>query len=205
VKEYHKIVTVYERDHETKFRTLREGVWATPELSYLHSLQWLWSEKIDGTNIRVKWDGDKVEFGGKSDNAQLYTPLLTWMQSKFYAGALGRIFKEPVCLYGEGFGAGIQGGGKFRADTVFILFDVLCGHIWLKREDVHDIANQLEIEVVKLVGTGPLPEAIALTKAGISSSFGDCMAEGLVMRPSVELCDRRGNRIITKIKTKDFA
>ena len=30
-------------------------------------------------------------------------------------------------------------------------------------------------------------------------------AEGLVMRPAIELLDKRGRRIITKIKHKDFA
>jgi len=31
------------------------------------------------------------------------------------------------------------------------------------------------------------------------------MAEGLVMRPMVDLLDRRGRRILAKIKAKDFA
>jgi hypothetical protein len=204
MREYHKIVTVYERDPETKFKTLLEGKWATPELAYLQDNDWLWSEKIDGTNIRVKWDGEKVEFGGKTDAAQLYTPLLSWMQTKFYAGALARWFDGPACLYGEGFGAGIQSGGKYRADTVMILFDVWVGGLWLTRESVQDIANKLEIDCVATVGRGPLSGAIAVARTGFSSAFGSCTAEGLVMRPTCELLDRRGNRIITKIKTKDF-
>ena len=204
MSEYHKIVTVYERDPATKFRTLLDGQWATPEFAYLKNNEWLWTEKVDGTNIRIKWDGTKVEFGGKTDNAQLYAPLIEWMHSKFYSGALARVFDGPAIIYGEGFGAGIQGGGKYRKDTVVIAFDVFMGGMWLKRDSVEDIANKLEIEIVPLVGRGSLSDAIQLVKNGYESAWAGVPPEGLVMRPAVEMLDRRGQRIITKIKAKDF-
>src|SRR3990167_3437163 len=184
MSEYHKIVTVYERDPVTKFRTLIEGQWATPEFAYLKDLDWIWTEKIDGTNIRIKWDGTKVEFGCKTDNAQLYAPLVEWMHGKFYSGAMARIFTGPAVLYGEGFGAGIQGGGKYRPTTNVIAFDVFCGGLWLKREDVEDIANKLEIEIVPVRGRGPLSGAVEMVKVGVLSTFGAFQAEGLVMRPA---------------------
>jgi len=202
--EYHKIVTVYERDPDTKFRTLKEGVWATPEFAYLKDNDWIWTEKIDGTNIRVIWDGEKVVLRGKTDNAQLYAPLVAWMNAKFYSGALARVFDGPSILYGEGFGAGIQGGGKYRKDTVVVAFDVFMSGMWLRRESVVDIANKLEIEVVPVVGEGPLAKAVSVAKGGFKSTYGDFVAEGLIMRPAVEMMDRRGQRIITKIKYKDF-
>ena len=65
---YHKIPTVYLRDPETKFKTLIEGAFATPELFYLAQNEWWWTEKVDGTNIRIMWDGVAViSFGGKRD------------------------------------------------------------------------------------------------------------------------------------------
>ena len=202
--EYHKIVTVYERNPDTKFRTLLEGQWGTPEFAYLKDLEWIWTEKVDGTNIRIIWDGEKVVFGGKTDNAQLYAPLVEWMQGKFYSGAMARVFDGPATIYGEGFGAGIQGGGKYRKDTVVIAFDVFMGGMWLRRESVEDIAKKLEFEIVPIIGRGPLIHAIELAKTGFKSVWGDFQAEGLVMRPAVEMRDRRGQRIITKIKAKDF-
>ena len=202
--EYHKIVTAFARNPETNFKTLVDGQWATPELSYLKDVEWIWMEKIDGTNMRVMWDGEKVVFGGKTDHAQLYAPLVEWMHGKFYSGALARVFDGPATIYGEGFGAGIQGGGKYRTDTIIAVFDVFMGGMWLKRESVEDIATKLEIDVVPIVGHGPLMNAIARVENGITSTYGPFSAEGLVMRPAVELLDRRGHRIITKIKTKDF-
>jgi len=38
----------------------------------------------------------------------------------------------------------------------------------------------------------------------IESVWGDFQAEGIVARPGVELFDRAGRRIITKLKCRDF-
>ena len=51
--EYHKIVTVWERDPETNHKYLKTGVWAEPEFEYLKDCVWLWTEKVNGTNIRI--------------------------------------------------------------------------------------------------------------------------------------------------------
>ena len=206
MKEYHKIITVWERDPETKFKTLLENKWATPEFEFLKDNEWVWTEKVDGTNIRIMWDGDKVRLGGKTDNAQIPAFLIERLQTLFYAGAMARIFDGTACLYGEGYGAKIQkGGGNYIPDGVdFCLFDVLIGETWLKREDVEDIATKLEVQVAPIIGRGSLEAAINIARAGIVSEWGDFKAEGLVMRPKVEIKNRMGHRIITKIKHKDF-
>jgi len=41
-------------------------------------------------------------------------------------------------------------------------------------------------------------------RAGLVSKWGDFEAEGIVARPAVELKTRAGERIITKLKTRDF-
>lgn len=206
MKEYHKIVTVFERDPNTNFKSLIEGKWAEPEFAFLSDNEWTFTEKIDGTNIRVMWDGKTVTFGGKTDAAQIHASLITWLQQKFYAGAMEKIFDGPICLYGEGFGAKIQkGGGNYiKAHVEFSLFDVRSGEVWLERNNVEDIAKRLEIKIVPIVGSGSLIDAIEMTRQGFNSAWGKFPAEGLVMRPMVELLNRRGHRIITKIKTKDF-
>jgi len=207
MREYHKITTVYERDPSTNFKTLIAGKFAKPEFEYLADSEWICDEKVDGTNIRVMWDGQKVTFGGKTDNAQLYAPLVERLQQLFYAGAMSQIFGESTaCLYGEGYGAKIQkGGGNYLPDSVdFALFDVLVGETWLERHNVYDIANRIETKAAPIVMRGTLKEAIKAAEAGFKSQWGDFTAEGLIMRPAVELRDRLGRRIITKIKHKDF-
>ena len=56
MEKYHKIMTVFKRDPETKYKTLLMGEWALPEFEYLCCNPWVFTEKIDGTNIRVNWD-----------------------------------------------------------------------------------------------------------------------------------------------------
>jgi hypothetical protein len=60
------------------------------------------------------------------------------------------------------------------------------------------------VPVVPIIGSGTLFRAVELAAAGIKSTWGDFQAEGIVARPAVELMTRRGERVITKIKTVDF-
>jgi len=205
---YHKIQTVYNRDPENRFRTLLEGQFALPELEYLAENEWVFTEKIDGTNIRVAWDCiEQVQFSGRTDRAQIPPFLLDRLRILFPPAKFGLLYPEtPMTLYGEGYGAKIQkGGGNYIPGGVdFILFDVKVDGWWLKREDVEDIAAHLMIDVVPVVGAGTLLDAVAMARGGFESEIGTQTAEGLVMRPAVELFNRAGHRIIAKIKHKDF-
>jgi hypothetical protein len=213
--EYHKIQTVFLRDPETNFKRLMEGKWALPEFEYLSGSQWYWTEKVDGTNIRVIWDGAKVCFRGKTDDASVPPFLLAKLAEMFtkerMTEVLGAGFHEPpFCLYGEGYGARIQkGGGNYIPDGVsFILFDVFGGGIWLERNNVVQIGDNLDVLVAPIIGQGTLMQAVEFARKGFTSDVActeGVPAEGLVMRPMVELKNRRGHRIIAKIKAKDFA
>src|SRR3990172_6574340 len=212
--EYHKIQTVFKRDEITK--RIIEGDYSLPEFEYLKDNLWIFTEKVDGTNIRVMWDGGNVVFGGKTDSAQMPVFLLYKLQELFEGIQKRQLLKETfskdgvpfgeVCLYGEGYGAKIQGGGgNYNPNGVdFVLFDVNIGGIWLERGNVEDIAEKLGIRAVLIVGEGPLSEGVERTRVGFNSQWGDFIAEGIVARPKNELMTRRGERIITKIKQRDF-
>ena len=110
-----------------------------------------------------------------------------------------------VCLYGEGYGAKIQkGGGNYRQDQSFVLFDVKIGDWWLQREDVEDVASRMGLDIVPILCSGTLTDMVILASSGFPSKWGDFPAEGIVARPATELKTRSGHRIITKIKHKDF-
>jgi hypothetical protein len=207
MKEYHKIITVFERDPETKFRTLKDGVFALGEFEYLQNNEWVWTEKVDGTNIRIIFDDGEFVFGGKTDNAQIPSSLANRLNELFFPlkTKFAEIFKDGICLYGEGYGDKIQkGGGNYRPDQHFVLFDVKIGDWWLQRKDIEDVAGKMGIDVVPIIGTGTLHEMVTKTKEGFKSRWGDFIAEGIVARPKIELKARNGQRIITKIKHKDF-
>jgi hypothetical protein len=210
MKEYHKIQTVFHRSPESNFKTIMEGKWALPEFEILKDLEWIWTEKIDGTNIRILWDGTTVRFGGKTDEASIPTFLLNVLQDIFTTEKMAAKFgtTDAVCLYGEGYGAKIQKGGNYLPDkTSFILFDCQIDKWWLQRDRLEDIATTLGIDIVPIIGRGTLLKAVEYTKTGFKSTIAvnkDYTAEGLVMKPPIELFNRKGERIIAKIKARDF-
>lgn len=245
---YHKIQTLFKRhlDGPKKGKMIK-GDWTTPELEYLKDNLWEFTEKVDGTNIRIELNYSKDQhhlnaaYAGRSDNATIPVPLLEHLEKVFpdyphwrrdlQREGFGarwnelRIWMrdnnlENIVLYGEGYGPKIQGGGKYRDDHSFVLFDVKIGDWWLSRENVNDVAQKLGIDSVPVLGEGTLQDAIDIVSSGITfsdsgsvvrwgrgglySNWGDFEAEGIVARPKVPMFDRKGQRIITKIKAVDF-
>ena len=203
--EYPKIQSIFKRDEKT--HKFLDEEWSLPEFEYLASNEWAFTEKVDGTNVRIEWDGEEVAFGGRTDNAQMPPFLLARLQELFPVENFASLYPEtPMLLFGEGYGARIQkGGGNYKRDGVdFMLFDVLCGGLWLRRPDMLDIARNLQVEHSYEVDCGTIYDAIKMVKGGMKSTFGDFVAEGLVIRPCVELQTRRGYRVISKLKTRDF-
>jgi len=202
MSEYHKINSIFKRDQKTNKFIL--GDWSTPEIEYLSECPWEFTEKVDGTNVRVIFPEEGgVVFGGRTDNAQMPTTLLQALQKMFPPEiAKGH---EGLVLYGEGYGPKIQkGGGLYRDDVSFVLFDARAGKWWLRRESVEAVAIEFGLDVVPIVGYGNLQDGIDLVKGGLKSTWGDFEAEGIVARPVVPMLARDGSRIITKIKGRDF-
>ena len=201
---YPKIESLFNRDE--KSHKFIEGEYRLPEFEYLAQNLWLFTEKVHGTNIRVMWDGEKVRVGGRTDNAQIPVFLLDKLAEILPPERFTQ-YSDPMCLYGEGYGAKIQkGGGNYIPDGVdFILFDVRVGDWWLKQEDVCDVASKLCLMKAPTICKGTLARGVQIVKHGLKSVWGDFTAEGLVGRPTLDLQTRSGQRIITKLKDADFA
>ena len=219
MKEYHKINTIFKRDQKTNKIILND--WSEPEFELLKDIKWIGTEKIDGTNIRVLWNGFNVSFEGKTDKAEIPKHLLEklfklfpieLMEKTFGKGydvdENGDDFLKQVCLYGEGYGKKIQKGGNYISDDVnFILFDIKIGNWILSREKIEEIALSMNINIVPVLGEFTLDEAIDYVKQGFISTISEnreYIAEGLVLKPKCELFKRNGQRVITKIKYIDF-
>jgi hypothetical protein len=224
---YPKIETLYERNQETH-KLIEPLVLKNPTYDLVK--KWVFSEKIDGTNIRVLWEPehetfgdingpnitkwpDHLRFADRTDNAKLdgYKSLMKYLNETFTAEKLRSTFTGPVVLYGEGYGAGINKGGGYRTDQSFILFDVFVldnenpfRGWWLNDEDMRAVAQGLNIDAVPFICYTELELATEMVRTGFKSRLGTADAEGLVGRPAETLYDKRGRRIIIKIKTKDF-
>jgi hypothetical protein len=210
IKEYHKIETVFERDIATK--KLIIGKYRNSTVEFLKDVVWQFTEKVDGTNIRVHWDGHKVSFAGRTDKAQIPKHLLERLEEIFGGEVNEQMFEQTfgekeVTLYGEGYGHKIQTNGYIDG-VDFILFDVSVGDIPLTRESIEGIAEVFNIGVVPVLFEGTLQDGIDYVKqhnkTRICSGFFGAYMEGLVARPKTEVRDRLGNRVIVKIKYNDF-
>lgn len=207
MREYEKIETLFVRDEKTK--KLIEGKYRNETVEFLKDIDWEFTEKIDGTNIRIYWDGHKVQYFGRTDKAQIPSQLLNKLIEHFGGDVNEEMFEQKfgsmeVMLIGEGYGAKIQGcGSLYREDNDFILFDVLINGNYQSRESVKDIAKYFNLDVVPTIMIGKLEDGIKYVKSKPKSKIGNANSEGLVARPLIELRDRTGNRIIVKIKVKD--
>lgn len=213
-KKYQKINTIYKRDSRGKI---------TDEMvdnaRLFENLIYEGTEKIDGTNIRVEFiqydNHQLIEFGGRTDKAQIPKGLLEYLEVTFTVNRLQNMFGEDsihIILYGEGYGAKIQkGGGLYRKDQGFILFDVDVkmgdgNFIALSQENVEDIAKKADIPFSPVVFRGTIPEAIEFVKNGQMSvvSEEEKVAEGIVLKQENGLRTRMGSRLMFKVKIKDF-
>ena len=110
-KEYQKIGNVFKFDE--KFRTI---VGLNEPYETLKNIIWQGTEKIDGTNIRIHWDGHDITFAGHTDKAQIPNNLKTYLEETFLTDEMEYVFEQifgesEVYIFGEGFGYKIQTNG----------------------------------------------------------------------------------------------
>lgn len=115
LKKYEKIETIYLRDEKTQ--RLIEGRFRNKTVEFLKDITWDFTEKIDGTNIRIYWDGHKVSYHGRTENASIPSELMNKLISLFGGEVDEEIFEQrfgenEVILFGEGYGNKIQACGK---------------------------------------------------------------------------------------------
>lgn len=210
---YPKLDTLYTRGAD--FNVV-PGSYSRPEFGLIND--WIITEKIEGTNIRLDFRADlaserlRFDVLGRTDQAQIPRPLLTtmndWCQlhrAEVFA-IMERYELTTYTLYGEGYGAGIESGGHYRADQGFILFDVGVNGHWLDHRQVANTSFELRLEHVPILGRMTEQSAVELVRNNQLSAVADAhrRAEGVVARPAVPLFDRRGERVMWKLKTRDF-
>jgi ATP-dependent RNA circularization protein (DNA/RNA ligase family) len=209
MNQYHKIYNVFERDRTT--RKLILDNYTLPEFRYLKDCDWAFQEKIDGTNIRIIWNGETIIYKGKSEDAEIPTFLLSrlWQLFDHKKQMFSELFgTKEVCIYGEGYGNKIQKVGKLYLpnDVDFIAFDIKVGNYWLPREDAIKMFQAFDIEYVPITHCMPLTDMIdIMLHEPQPTSFlsENAMAEGWVGKPLIPLYSNNG-RIVVKLKYVDF-
>lgn len=233
--EYPKTENLFARNPVTHKLTME---FKRPEFRQINL--WDVTEKIDGTNIRViykpvtsTWpDPPKVEVRGRSDRASVPRDLEAYLLDLLPPDKLAAQFDEfigperiadgaSVTLFGEGYGAGIQKGGKYGPVKRFVLFDVMYhwpvevshdgGDVirtwhdsWCQPSTTRMIGKELGIPLAPYIGRMTLGEINAYVRAQAPSKLCDGVPEGVVARTDPYLYTERGHRVMFKLKGEDL-
>jgi ATP-dependent RNA circularization protein (DNA/RNA ligase family) len=209
-KEYHKIETLCKFDQATK--KFIPNSFYNESVELLKNNQWEFTEKIDGTNFRIYWNGHTFSYAGRTDNAtfsdtqkEFITKKLTNEQMVI---SFETLFKEKeVIVYGELFGNKIQKDGELYTDNQglsFRVFDVYIDNHFLPYKHAQRLCDELGYNFVPFVLCGTIQEAIDYVEKNLTSTFSKAPLEGLVGKPIGDFLDNKGNRIVVKIKRRDL-
>ena len=219
IKTYPKIRSLFKRDKDFKF-TERFVSSSLKEFSEGH-FKWSGYEKIDGMNIRIycNYETNIFKYFGRTEKAELPAHLVEELD-----GIVSSIKenKEAIVeamgfnifvLFGEGFGHKIQKGGLYLGDKVACnMFDCYAYIVraeqykgfWLDEEKLTELLEILKLQKPPSLGKISTAEAVEKVKKGFSSQYGTAPAEGLILKTDFPVFDSFGERMIFKVKTKDF-
>ena len=180
-------------------------------------------EKIHGTSAHLKF---KRTYGTASDEgtAKIDTHLTyfsggenhTNFVALFNEEALKTAFQamgvEEVTIYGEAYGGKCQGMRETYGDKLrFIVFDVQVGDCWLNVSKAEKVALDFGLDFVfyEEIDTEIAALDAARDRDSTQAIRNGCgpgkKAEGVVLRPLIELTKNNGDRIIIKHKRDDFS
>ena len=215
MKKYEKIKSPFKRCVNNTSE-VDYGNWTTPEIEMLKDISWIATEKIDGTNCGIIWNGYEITYQGRTKKTQFPQHSLEALDKIFKAEGMEEKFEEifgdnEVILFGELYGKKIQKGEIYRDDISFALFDVYWveSDVYNNISAIADIASKLGIDMAPLIFQ-PTTLKYAMQYVAqkptsiISLKEQKPVMEGLVLRPLYELRDKNGERILLKIKVKDF-
>jgi len=207
MKEYLKIRWIYKFDEKTRLPIQEIDEYFLPMINR----ERVFTEKIDGTNIRIVWNWHKPQFLWRTDNADLPWKLVQRLQYLFKEELLEQTFwSTEVILYWEWFWWKIQHGiNDYQEEQDFILFDIEINWVWLERENVEWLAKSLWLRVVPVLyewGLGWWIDIVkrAMNKDIIGWQISKWVIEWVVWTPKWWYLDRLWKRIMVKIKQSHF-
>jgi hypothetical protein len=209
MKQYHKIETLFKFNQET--HTWNYGEYYNKNVEILKDNQWLYTEKIDGTNLRIYWDGHKLQYNGRTDNSQFSKHQIDFIESQLVNEDIETVFEQTfkdneAYVFGELYGNKIQNGGLYTdgKGLGFRVFDIEINNIFLEYENAKELAKSLGYDFVPFIFIGTIDEAIKYVLETNKSTFSNAKLEGVVGKPLGDFRDRLGKRIVVKIKKKDL-
>ena len=209
IKEYHKIETLFKFSQEHK--KFIYGEFYNKNVELLKDNLWVFTEKVDGTNFRIYWDGHILTYAGRTDKSEFTKGQIEFIKNELVNEEVEQLFEQKfsekeVIVYGELYGNGIQNGGLYTdgKGLGFKVFDIEIDGIFLKFNDMETLSIELGFDSVPLAMVGTIQQAINYCNSFEKSLFSKAKLEGLVGKPVGDFRDRLGKRIVVKIKKRDL-
>jgi hypothetical protein len=212
---YGKINSPFEKDD--KFFNTRKL------LQYIPKGKWIKMEKIDGTNIRIilnKQDENKdreifigtrnLILNEEDKNSKYYIDCLKDVN----LNKLKEYFKDikpTIVIYGEGYGKGINKGGGYTQDKNYRIFDIKIGSAYQDFEYVKKVCVDNQLNIVPVISYDCVEVnyeecVLSLNKFEntlINEGEGK-LPEGIIYKFEPVILNKYGERLIFKVKRKDF-
>lgn len=176
-------------------------------------------EKIHGTSAHIRFhrheNHPEYSVSFFSGGAQHSTFVALFDEAKllelFNTHLLARAGGEDLIVYGEAYGGSMQKmSDTYGKQLKFVAFDVKVGDCWLNVEAAESAIKALELEFVWYTKSSTAIEELNQwrdqdSQQAIRNGCGEGkMAEGVIIRPLIELTKNNGDRIIVKHKRDDF-
>jgi len=184
--------------------------------------RWIKTEKIDGTNIRIiltKPDEDgnrevligsrKLILNPDDKGSKQYMDCIADVN----LNKLKEYFKDvnsTVIIYGEGYGAGVQTGVMYSPTKNFRVFDIRIGLAYQDFEYIEKVCINNQLNLVPVLGEVSCityDECITSLAKFDNTLINDGTGgkpEGIVYKFEPVLLNKYGERLIFKVKFKDF-
>lgn len=171
---------------------------------------WVARRKLDGENIRIRWDGEQALWNGKTNNFECVESFENYMNETFIEEDFEEKFghDKEVIIFGEKMGPKTQKNELGLTKEEVVIFDVKINGFWLSAENVREVASYFGCrtcydfvpkEMEMFMSSKSLLDYIRLVAEGVFSDW-----EGIVATPIVECQNQRGERVIVKIKNRDY-
>lgn len=121
----------------------------------LSNVEFSATEKVDGKNTNIIYDGNNVKFEGHTDKTTWTPEEETWIKNKFINDGFIQMCEQQfgektVQFCGELIGPKIQSNIYKLDDYKFIVFDIKINNVFISREFVKEITNTLYMDTIDI-------------------------------------------------------
>ena len=158
--EYPKLKNLHKRDPADN-KVIDEFTDEIFSPEQLGNAGWTWREKMDGTNLRIIWDGHRAEYRGRTDRAQFSDGQTVFLDEKIKSPAFEELLEQTfgnteAALYAELIGNKIQGNPHKIDGYEIRVYDAFVAGWWLLPVNVDELANDLGLDSAEIIGVAPI-------------------------------------------------